>query len=160
LAGTAHHGSLTISTFSGGVSNAGTLSAGFDGILVGGSGTTFTNVNNTIAGAGIISGLGTFINSGTVEADVGSQPLSISTGATGANAGTMKAISSGDLFIETNWINSATIETLAGGFVEIFSTVSNTTKGVMLASGNGLVQIFNTTVSGGKVEALSSGLWS
>jgi hypothetical protein len=56
-------------------------------------------------------------------------------------------------------VESATIEALEGGFVEIDGfTVSNTAKGVILASGSGLAEIFNATVSGGKIEALSSGI--
>jgi antigen 43 len=139
-------------------SGGGTVSMGLNDAISIASGTTFTNVNNTIAGAGLLTGSGVFINSGTVEADIGSQPLNIANSATDVNAGTLKAISSGDLFIGANLINSATIAASGGGFLEIGGcTVSNTAKGVILASGGGLAEIFNATVSGGKVEALSGG---
>src|SRR5205085_6774145 len=59
------------------------------------SAATLTNINNTIAGAGFISGSGTFVNSGTVDADAGSRDLVIENSATNVNAGTLKGVSGG-----------------------------------------------------------------
>ena len=92
------------------------LSGGGNNLIRGHGGTvSLTNINDVIAGGGVIGGGGlTLINSGTVNANAAS-PLTISTGNTVTNSGTLEATSGGDLVIDDNVKNSKVIEALGAG---------------------------------------------
>ena len=130
---------------------------------VSGGNATLINVNNTISGAGMI-GVGdghlTLVNRGTVNADSPVASLTIDTGSTVVNSGTLEATSSGSLVIDDRVTNSKVIEALGSGAVVTIghgSVVSNTTaSAVIVASGKGArVELNGVTVSGGLVEATS-----
>src|SRR5262249_278306 len=126
--------------------------------------TPFTNINNTIAGAGQI-GVGDnellLTNSGTINANTASA-LIIETGPDRViNAGILEATSTGGLFIDSNVLNSKTIEALGTSAMVVISgvTITNTASGVILASGSGAhVDLDGATVSGGIVKAMSHGV--
>ena len=124
---------------------------------------TLVNVNNTISGAGTI-GIGdghlTLVNRGTVNANSPVATLTIDTGSTVVNSGTLEATSSGSLIIDDSVTNSKVIEALGSGAIVTIghgSVVSNTTaSAVIVASGKGArVELDGVTVSGGLVEATS-----
>ena len=130
---------------------------------VSGGNATLINVNNTISGAGMI-GVGdghlTLVNRGTVNADSPVASLTIDTGSTVVNSGTLEATSSGSLVIDDSVTNSKVIEALGSGAVVTIghgSVLSNTTaSAVIVASGKGArVELDGVTVSGGLVEATS-----
>ena len=116
------------------------------------SGVTLTNVNNTILGAGIISGSGTFINSGTVSANISNGTVHLDATST-INRGTMIGISGGAVQIDNAAVNSGTLEAISGGFVAIDNSFTNSKTLEALA--NGQVQIHNGTIanSGGLILA-------
>ena len=131
------------------------------GNQIGSNGTsaTLTNANNTIAGAGKIGDNDlTLVNEGVIDANQ-TTALIIDTGGNQiANSGTFEATSSGGLDIESNVSNSKTIE--ANGTnakVVIDGSVTNSTTGLILASGSGAqVDLDNTTISGGTLRTSGS----
>jgi hypothetical protein len=127
-----------------------------------GSGATLSNVNNTIAGFGVI-GLGgnlALVNSGTINANSGAVLL-LTGGARTLNAGTLEATTSGVLLLATNVSNTKTIAALgASADVGInAATIFNTGAGVVLVSGSGAhVDLNNATISGGKLQTSGAGV--
>jgi hypothetical protein len=125
-------------------------------------GATLSNVNNTIAGAGIIGSGGSLalVNSGTINANSGAT-LQLTGLASTLNAGTLEATTSGLLILATDVHNNKTIAALgAGADVSInnSATISNGVAGVILASGSGAhVDLNNATISGGKLQTLGAG---
>ena len=138
--------------------------SGENSILAGFADTPFININNTIAGAGRI-GIGdielVLINSGTINANT-AVALTIETGPNQViNAGILEATSTGRLAIDSNVLNSKTIEALGTSAAVIVSgvTITNTASGVVFASGSGAhVDLDGATVSGGIVKAMSHGV--
>ena len=120
------------------------------------SGVTLTNVNNTILGAGIISGSGTFINSGTVSANISNGTVHLDATST-INRGTMIGISGGAVQIDNAAVNFGTLEAISGGFVAVDNSFTNSKTLEALA--NGQVQIHNGMIanSGGLILASGSG---
>ena len=97
-----------------------------------------SNVNNTIAGAGIIGFDGglALVNSGTVNANTVSAPLQVF--ASTVNAGKLEATTSGTLILGAN--------------------ISNSGTGTILASGSGAHVVLNgATITGGKLQTQSGG---
>jgi hypothetical protein len=121
-----------------------------------GEAATLTNANNTISGAGTIGDSDlALINQGTIDAN-DSTALVLDTGSnTITNAGTLEATSSGGLDIDSNVGNSKTIEALGtNAKVVVESTITNTTTGLVLASGSGAqVDLDNATISGGTLRS-------
>jgi hypothetical protein len=128
-------------------------------IVSNGAPATLTNANNTISGAGTIGDSHlTLNNQGTIAAN-DSLALVVSTGSnTIANSGTLEATSSGGLDIDSNVSNSKTIEAVGiNAKVVIESTVTNTTTGLVLASGSGAqVDLDNATIAGGTLQTSGS----
>ena len=120
---------------------------------------TLTNVNNTISGAGTIGDSHlTLVNQGTIDAN-NTIALVINTGGnTITNSGTLEGASSGGLDIDSNVSNSKTIEALGtNAKVVIASQITNTTAGLILASGTGAqVDLDNATISGGTLQTSGS----
>jgi hypothetical protein len=87
-------------------------------------GTTLTNVNNTIQGAGIIGYNGlTLVNQATVNANVSGQALLLDSGAV-TNSGTLEASNGGILQINGDTVNHAggNITANAGSSVQLFGS--------------------------------------
>jgi hypothetical protein len=128
-------------------------------IVSNGASATLTNVSNTISGGGTIGdNYLTLINQGTINANA-TVALVIDCGNnTDTNSGTLEATSTGGLDIDSSVSNSKTIE--ADGTnakVVIASTVTNGTKGLLLASGSGAqVDLDNATISGGTLQTSGS----
>jgi hypothetical protein len=124
------------------------------------SGATLVNVNNTVSGAGTI-GAGdshlTLINRGTVDANRAGGTLTINTGSTVVNSGTLEATTSASLVIDDSVKNSKIIEALGSGAAVTIgdgNVVSNTASALIVASGKGArVEFDGATISGGLVEA-------
>jgi hypothetical protein len=136
--------------------------SGMNSIEAGFANTPFTNINNTIAGAGQI-GIGNnellLTNSGTINANTASA-LIIETGPDQVvNAGILEATSTGGLFIDSNVLNSKTIQALGTSAVVVISgvTITNTASGVILASGSGAhIDLAGAAISGGKLQTVGS----
>ena len=112
------------------------------------SGTVLSNIDNTIAGAGFIedfSSLFTLVNGGVIVGSVAGQSLQISIASNAVvNSGTLEATTSGG----SN-----------GGGLSIGGTIiSNTSTGVILASGSGaLVTLNSCIINGGTLKTVGSG---
>ncbi|HEX3945322.1 MAG TPA: Ig-like domain-containing protein, partial [Rhizomicrobium sp.] len=123
-----------------------------------GAAATLTNANNTISGAGTIGDSDlALINQGTIDAN-DRTALVLNTGSnTITNAGMLEATSSGGLDIDSNVDNSKIIEALGtNAKVVLESTITNTTTGMVLASGSGAqVDLDNATISGGTLQTSS-----
>ena len=112
-------------------------SSGNNHIVSGASGATLSNVNNTIAGAGVIDFGLAVVNSGTINANT------VST-----------------LRLNANTVNAGKLEaTASGGTLLLATTVSNTGLGTILASGSGAhVQLDGgAAILGGKLQTLAGG---
>ena len=161
------------------LSGSGTVSLLGDGnnfIVDNNTSVTLTN-HNTIAGAGTIGdSFMKLVNSGTINAN-NSVGLSIDAavinagkmeGTTsgiglyivggGTNAGTIEATTGGYVAIDSAFTNSKTIEALGSGQVQIFGgTVSNTSNGVVLASGSHAIVYLQDTIVGGTLKTSAGG---
>jgi hypothetical protein len=122
-------------------------------IVAGFNGTTLTNVDNTISGAGVIGqnadGQLTLSNAGTIDA-TGTQPLAINTGKEVTNSGTLEA-TGGGLVIKDAVSNSGTIASLgASGMVTIDNSITNTATATVSAAVSGaLVNLVGGSINGG-----------
>ena len=120
---------------------------------------TLTNVNNTISGAGTIGdNYLTLVNQGTINANQ-TVALVINTGGNAiTNSGTLEGSSSGGLDLESNVSNARTIEALGtNAKVVIESIITNSTTGLILASGSGAqVDLAGATISGGTLQTSGS----
>ena len=161
------------------LSGSGTVSLLGDGnnfVVDNNTSVTLTN-HNTIAGAGTIGdSFMKLVNSGTIDAN-NSVGLSIDAavinagkmeGTTsgiglyivggGTNAGTIEATTGGYVAIDSAFTNSKTIEALGSGQVQIFGgTVSNTSNGVVLASGSHAIVYLQDTIVGGTLKTSAGG---
>ena len=161
------------------LSGSGTVSLLGDGnnfIVDNNTSVTLTN-HNTIAGAGTIGdSFMKLVNSGTINAN-NSVGLSVDAavinagkmeGTTsgiglyivggGTNAGTIEATTGGYVAIDSAFTNSKTIEALGSGQVQIFGgTVSNTSNGVVLASGSHAIVYLQDTIVGGTLKTSAGG---
>ncbi len=114
------------------------------------SGSSMTNVNNTISGAGNIGNSAmAFTNDagGVVEAlSTHGNTLTIQTGAAAAtNLGLMEAGSGGNLVLDGTIINTGgTLEALNGGVVTLNG--STITGGTLTTAGTGVVTVSGTAV--------------
>ena len=123
------------------LSGGGTLSlspSGNNVITDSGGTSTLTNLNNTISGAGTLGDLTlTLINSGTIVGNASG--LFLSNILSAVNAGTLEATTASGLVIHAEFVNSKTIEALGSGASVVLdnAVVSNTSTGVILASGSG-----------------------
>jgi hypothetical protein len=145
---------------------AATLTGGGKVALAGGqvegdpSAPPLTNLNNTIHGFGNFGVFGasvTLINSGTVNADAVS-PIAFNLGSV-TNSGIMEATSTGGLVFRVATANAKTIEALGTNTqVVISSTVTNTSTGLILASGSGAhVDLRGGTIAGGTLQTSGAG---
>ena len=161
------------------LSGSGTVSLLGDGnnfVVDNNTSVTLTN-HNTIAGAGTIGdSFMKLVNSGTINAN-NSVGLSVDAavinagkmeGTTsgiglyivggGTNAGTIEATTGGYVAIDSAFTNSKTIEALGSGQVQIFGgTVSNTSNGVVLASGSHAIVYLQDTIVGGTLKTSAGG---
>ena len=125
------------------------------------SGTTLINVNNTISGAGQV-GLGdgdlTLVNSGVVNANRTSA-LTLDTGSTVANSGTLEATSSGNLVIADNVSNARIIEALgSAATVQIERTITNTSARHHAGlGGTAQIELAGATILGGTLRTSGAG---
>jgi len=132
-------GKVTLSSTSGNV------------LLVSGAGVTLANVNNTIAGGGVISNTAlTIVNSGTFNANT-SIGLAIETGGNViSNFGTMEATASGGLFINGDVANAGTIGALGAHAAVTLNSINVSGAGTLLASGVGAqLDLDAASISGG-----------
>jgi len=107
-------------------------------VISGSSTATLTNAGNTISGAGDIFGLN-LVNSGTVNANNPGQTLFVDA-ARIVNASLLEGTAAGGLFFQGT------------------PTISNTTKGVILASGAGAnVALAGVAVYGGTLKTSAAG---
>jgi hypothetical protein len=148
------------------------MSQGSNGIDLGApdAGTTFTNVDNTIAGDGTIGESDadlTFINSGTVDADVAANlntavgELAIETQNAVTNVGTLEATNSGALVMFGLTINNGGLIVASGPKAEVALDETTISGGTLRTSGssaaivleNGTTNnIFNNVTNSGLVE--------
>jgi fibronectin-binding autotransporter adhesin len=105
--------------------------------------TGLTN-DETITGAGTLGG-GTFINNGTVNANVGGQTLLMQSFSTATNTKTLEASGGGTmLFNGSAWTNTGgTIEAESGSAVNLQGSVS-ITGGTLTTSGTGAINLLNS----------------
>lgn len=123
------------------------------------TGDTLTNAGNAIMGAGSIVS-NEFFNQakGVINGSGVLNPLLIAPGGIVENAGIFEGTTSAGLVIASNVTNSNLIEALSpakstGAKVEINSTIINTTKGIVLASGVGAhVDLDSATIEGGTLK--------
>ena len=106
-------------------------------IQASGSGTTFTNLNNTIEGDGVIgNGNLTFVNNGTVNANVSGQTLNLDPVA-GTNTATMEATGGGQLELQgSSWTNTGGTITAAASS-DVYLNGTTITGGTLTTSGTG-----------------------
>ena len=134
-----------------------TLSATSGNALsISGTNVTLTNVNNTIAGGGVISNTAlTFVNSGAVNANT-SAPLTIDTGAnTISNSGVLKATASGGLYLESDVEDAGTLAALGAHAKLVLAgvTVSDVSISPITVSGAGAqVDLDGATILGGLLK--------
>jgi hypothetical protein len=121
----------------------------YTGLVLIASGQTLTN-DETITGAGTIE-QGTFVNNGTVNANVSGFGLTLQQFSTATNTKTMEATNGGTLaFNGASWTNTGgTISAQTGSAVELYDSTT-ITGGTLTTSGTG--QIF---VPGGYLANLS-----
>jgi len=121
----------------------------YTGLVLIASGQTLTN-DETITGAGAIE-QGTFVNNGTVNANVSGFGLTLQQFSTATNTKTMEATNGGTLaFNGASWTNTGgTISAQTGSAVELYDSTM-ITGGTLTTSGTG--QIF---VPGGYLATLS-----
>ena len=122
------------------LAGGGKVALGGDGnnVISGSSTATLTNAGNTISGAGDIFGLN-LVNSGTVNANNPGQTLFVDA-ARIVNAGLLEDTAAGGLFFQGT------------------PTISNTAKGVILASGTGAnVALAGVAVYGGTLKTSAAG---
>jgi len=115
----------------------------YSGVIQGVGGMTFTN-DETITGAGTIQ-QGTFVNNGTIDANVSGQSLTLTNfSATATNTKTMEATNGGTLvFNGSTWNNAgATISAQAGSAVDLTSNVT-ITGGTLNGVGTGQIYVAN-----------------
>ena len=109
-----------------------------DNVISGSSTATLINAGNTMSGAGDILGLN-FVNSGTVNADDPQHVLFVG-GAGISNAGVLEDTAAGGLFFQGT------------------PTISNSTKGIILASGvSATVTLVGVAVDGGSLKTSAAG---
>jgi len=121
----------------------------YTGLVLIASGQTLTN-DETITGAGTIE-QGTFVNNGTINANVSGFGLTLQQFSTATNTKTMEATNGGTLaFNGASWTNTGgTITAQTGSAVELYNGTT-ITGGTLTTSGSG--QIF---VPGGYLATLS-----
>jgi autotransporter passenger strand-loop-strand repeat protein len=150
------------------LSGGGTLSMSDAGLITdSGGGFTLTNVNNKIVGTGALGGdLVLFINNksgGVINGNGSGTVGALVISATVTNAGLIEGTTSQGLIIDQVPLltNSGTIGARGtGAFVEIFEvTVANsTTKALIVASGNGALDLLDrATISGGTLKTSAGG---
>jgi hypothetical protein len=114
-------------------------------------GSTLTNVNNIISGAGTIGGNGdqklTLSSSGTIDATGANHALVFATGNIVTNTGTLEATGTGGLATLDSIHNSGgTIEAVgAGAHVDLVSG-SSVVGGTLATSAGGVINVINPTV--------------
>ncbi len=136
-------------------------------IAAAGPGAALVNVDNTIAGSGMIGqgdGALTLINgiAGTIEAiplvTGDSGLLILHTGNIITNSGLMGAGSGGTLQIDDNVTNTGTIEALAGGVVSFQDIVITNVGGTIESLGaDALVELTDSTIIGGTLSTSGTG---
>ena len=144
------------------LSGGGTLSlspSGNNVITDSGGTSTLTNLNNTISGAGTLGDLNlTLINSGTIVGN--GSGLFLSNILSAVNAGTLEATTASGLVIHAEFVNSKIIEALGSGASVVLdnAVVSNTSTGVILASGSGarILLVSGSDIFGGTVKTVGS----
>jgi hypothetical protein len=116
---------------------------------------TFTNVDNTISGAGHLGdGQMTLVNEGTIIAD-GSNALDIDTGGNAVvNSGTIEATGSGSLVVHSDLDNSGQVWA-NGGNVTLDGNVSG--NGSALISGNATLEVVGAFGQDVQFDANASG---
>src|SRR5271165_3834478 len=117
-----------------------TLNSGAGGsAFLRGSGTTLTNVDNTIQGSGEIGDSGALAinNEATIDANVSGRTLDVNAASGGVT-------------------NTGTLEATSGGTLQLFNTITNT-GGAITANG-GTVNLFNASVTGGTLNTLGGGV--
>jgi len=122
----------------------------YTGLVLIASGQTLTN-DETITGAGTIE-QGTFVNNGTVNANVSGVGLTLQQFSTATNTKTMEATNGGTLaFNGASWTNTGgTISAQTGSAVELYGSTT-ITGGTLTTSGTGQIFVpsgFVATLSG------------
>ncbi len=164
------------------------LSGGADAIVGAGTGANTLDNQETIAGSGAIGDGGVTVlaltNGGTIDADVAGGTLTIDTGSTVTNSGTLEATKGATLQIDGSVDNTANGVILAtgagsdvtidpatatnageiaaenGGTIDIDgSTIDNTGDGFIEATGPGsAIDLDQATISGGTLETSAGGV--
>ncbi|MFZ0422007.1 MAG: hypothetical protein WAL80_03930 [Xanthobacteraceae bacterium] len=127
------------------------------------------NISGTIHNSGVIGGGDGYLSlrndaGGTIDADAAGATLTLDTGGTIDNAGTLEATNGGTLLIDDSVHNSGTIAALAGSSVEFSAASVNDTDGgnndgaVEAIGGSAIIYLIGTSIIGGSISASSGGL--
>ncbi len=133
------------------------MGAGAQYAILGESGTagfTLTNSNNTIEGDGYIGvGESTFVNNGTVNANVSGQTLEIQPASIDTNTATLEATNGGTLLLDSgSFTNTGGTITAATGSAVVLSGTT-LTGGTLTSSGTGVVYGENSSTLVGLTNA-------
>ena len=117
---------------------------------------TLTNVDNTISGSGEIGPNLTLVNAGTVDANFVGETLTVDTGSTVTNTGTLEATAGGTLVIDDRVDNAGgTIAASGASQVELYGATIQ--GGTIAANGAGQVELLYATIQGGTIAANGAG---
>ncbi len=176
LNGVATLGDAAVPSQFGFMSFAGAQTLGGSGTVVFGNSNSINGLYQSTAGAALTIGSGItvrgksgslgyhpnvsssptaiVVNQGIIQADVPSGTITIRTGGGSLNAGTIKAIGSGNVVVEgANWTSTGTLESAEGSVATINASVANVGQTIVL-NGSGTF-LLSGAITGGTISVAS-----